>query len=108
MVALKTAELAAVTDRPGQVLAIAGSIPAEGVRPNRDNFHRHRLDAAAAHVKLHDPAAAIEVLQELRRDSPEWLPQQHYARDILSDVIVRRRTLTPEMRELADFVSLPY
>jgi hypothetical protein len=46
------------------------------------------------------------VIQEVRQRAPEWLMQQHYARDIVTRIIARRRTLTPEMRDLADFLHL--
>lgn len=107
VVAMKTAEVAAITDRPADVLAISRSLPAEGMRPNRDNWHRHLLDVAAAHARLHTDSDALDVLQGLHRDSPEWLAHQNYARDILAGIIERRRTLTPEMRELADSLHLP-
>ena len=67
----------------------------------------HRLDVAHAHVTLRHYPEAIKVLQELRQARPQWLPQQRYARDILTTVITRRRTLTGEMRELAGFLRLP-
>ena len=50
---------------------------------------------------------AVGVLQQLRRDRPQWLPHQRYAADILQKIVKGRRTLTAEMRELADAVSLP-
>jgi hypothetical protein len=40
-------------------------------------------------------------------DRPEWFPRQRYAADILAKLIGNRRTLSAEMRELADAVSLP-
>ena len=50
---------------------------------------------------------AVGVLQELRTERPEWLAHQRHAADILQMMIRRRRSLTTEMRELADAVSLP-
>jgi hypothetical protein len=47
------------------------------------------------------------VLQELRRDRPQWFPRQRYAADILDRLIRHRRTLSREMRDLADAVRLP-
>jgi hypothetical protein len=52
-------------------------------------------------------AEGIAVLQEIQVSAPEWLVHQRYARDILGRVVQRRRTLTPEMRALADAVRLP-
>ncbi|WP_442024099.1 hypothetical protein [Nocardia sp. 2YAB30] len=40
--------------------------------------------------------------------APQWLTQQRYARDVLSAVVIKRRTLTEDMRELAYFVKLEY
>jgi alkylhydroperoxidase/carboxymuconolactone decarboxylase family protein YurZ len=51
---------------------------------------------------------ATSILQDLRRTAPEWLPQQRYAKDILGRIVQRRRTLTPDMRELANVVNLPF
>jgi len=47
------------------------------------------------------------VLADIRRTAPEWFAQQRYAHDIVAGIVQRRRTLTPEMRELADAVRLP-
>jgi hypothetical protein len=88
------------------VLRIAGTIPATGLLPTSNNRNRHLLDVAGAHVKMHDYAQAVGVLTQVRHDSPQWLPHQRLARDILGQIIARRRTLTPEMRELAEFISL--
>ncbi|SLH22259.1 Uncharacterised protein [Mycobacteroides abscessus subsp. abscessus] len=44
----------------------------------------------------------------MRATAPEWLVQQRYARDILGAVVEGRRTLTADMRELADFIRLEY
>lgn len=62
---------------------------------------------AAAHVALRQYPEAVTVLQELRRERPQWLPQQRYAGRILEAIIGRRRTLTPEMLDLADYLRLP-
>lgn len=51
---------------------------------------------------------AVNVLREIQRETPEWLVNQRYAGDVLSKAINKRRTLTPEMRDLADFMGLPY
>lgn len=106
-VALKKGEAASVTDRPDVVLRIAETIPSGGLRPTSNNRNRHLLDVADAHVKLRQYADGVQVLRGIYSASPEWLPQQRYARDIMSRIIARRRTLTPEMRELADVVRVP-
>ncbi|WP_190094905.1 hypothetical protein [Streptomyces melanogenes] len=62
---------------------------------------------ADAYAKTGDYAAAFAKLEQIRSDSPEWLPNQRYARDVLLRVISGRRTLTAEMRTMADVVGLP-
>lgn len=104
-VAVMAAENAMILDRPGETLAIAREV--EGARlPVPRYAPSHRLDVAAAHAALRQYPEAIGVLQQLRRTRPEWLPHQRYAADILTKIIKRRRTLTPEMRDLAGFLHL--
>jgi len=105
-VAYKQAERGIVLDRPDTVLKTAESIRRTGQPPSTE-YHRHRLDVAKAHVMLRQHAEAVEVLAEVHHAAPEWLGTQRYARDIMAEVIGRRRTLTPQMRTLADAVGLP-
>lgn len=105
-VALKRAENAAIADRPDRVLALASRIPVDTLAPTSNNRNRHLLDVANAHTQLRQYLEAVEVLQRVRAGSPQWLPNQRYAHDILGRIVDRRRTLTPEMRELADLVGL--
>lgn len=106
-VKLKAAENAGVIDRPDRVLHIAERIPVFSLKPTSNNRNRHLLDVADAHAKTGNYADAFEKLQMINEDSPEWLPNQRYARDILGRVVRGRRTLTPEMRIMADVVGLP-
>lgn len=106
-VALKTAENAMVTDRPDLVLQQASRIQRLGMRRSSNNWNRHRLDVANAHVRHRQYAEAVDVLHEVSQNAPQWLPSQRYARDILGQVVAKRRTLTPQMRGLADAVGLP-
>lgn len=100
------AEHAAVSGQPRAVLSIAGQLA--GSKRRVHTFSpSHRLDVAGAHVSLRQYPEAIAVLQELRRARPEWLPWQRHASDILTAIITRRRTLTPDMRDLAAFMRLP-
>ncbi|MEU7435556.1 hypothetical protein AB0B07_32685 [Streptomyces sioyaensis] len=46
-------------------------------------------------------------MQSIRARAPQWLPNQRYAQDILGLVVAKRRTLTLEMRSLADAIGLP-
>jgi hypothetical protein len=72
---------------------------------------RSRLDVARAHVLLRHPQDAVRELDAIRQAAPEWLAQQRYARDIMSEVMPavmrRRRTLPENVRVLADAVRLP-
>lgn len=62
---------------------------------------------ADAYAKTRRYAEAVGELNTIWRNSPEWLPTQRYARDILGRVIEKRRTLTPDMRVLADAIGVP-
>ncbi|UQA94039.1 helix-turn-helix domain-containing protein [Streptomyces halobius] len=106
-VKLKAAENAGVIDRPDMVLRLAERIPFSGLKPTSNNRNRHLLDVADAYVKTGDYAESFGKLQQINADSPEWLPNQRYARDILGRVISGRRTLTVEMRTMANVVGLP-
>ncbi len=102
VVAVAEAENAVIRGRPDRTLAIGHRLSSQAHK-----FPRHRLDVAAAHVALRQYEEAIDVLQDLRRTRPQWLPQQRHAVRILSQVIGRRRTLTADMRDLADYLRLP-
>jgi transcriptional regulator with XRE-family HTH domain len=105
-VGMIAAENAAITRQPETVLSLAASVPAGMLHPKSASRSRHRLDVAHAQVMLRRYPEAVGVLQDLRREVPEWLAQQRYARHILADIAEQRRTLTTEMRELADAVGL--
>ncbi|MFW6724942.1 hypothetical protein ACHZ98_33335 [Streptomyces sp. MAR4 CNY-716] len=49
----------------------------------------------------------VHVLQQVWEDAPQWITAQRYAQDIMGRVIEGRRTLTTEMRELADALGTP-
>jgi transcriptional regulator with XRE-family HTH domain len=106
MVALKRAELAMIEDKPDQVIALSERIPRAGVRPSSNNWNRHLLDLANANLRLRRPNDAFEIMRGIRASSPEWLVQQRYARDVTRTLFAKRRTLTSEMREFADFLGL--
>ncbi|MFF4529722.1 helix-turn-helix domain-containing protein [Streptomyces sp. NPDC001407] len=107
-VALKRAENASVADRPDLVLRLAEAIPATGLKPTSNNRNRHLLDVADAYAKTGQYTEAFDKLGQINNDSPEWLPNQRYARVILERVVKGRRTLTAEMRTMADVVGLPF
>jgi hypothetical protein len=106
-VQLKDAEHAMISDRPDEVLRLSATISWEGMRPTSNNLNRNRLDQASARVRLRQYADAVDMLETVWQAAPQWLPHQQYARDILGQVVAKRRTLTPRMRVLADAVALP-
>ncbi|MDH2389108.1 helix-turn-helix domain-containing protein [Streptomyces sp. HNM0663] len=106
-VTLKRTENAMVLDRPDVVLKLAAKIPAGGFRPTSNNRNRHLLDVANAYARTRQYGHAVDTLASIRDAAPEWLPNQRYARDILGRIVAHRRTLTGEMRSLADTVGLP-
>lgn len=98
-------EHATIRRRPDTVLTLAATLPVTSLTAS--NQGRHQLNVADAHARLRQHGDAVRVLRDLSRTRPEWLAQQRYARDIVDRVVGRRRTLTPEMREVADAVRLP-
>ncbi|MEU7830954.1 helix-turn-helix domain-containing protein [Nonomuraea sp. NPDC049129] len=107
-VAMKRVENAMIEDRPDKVLQLSQTIPLTDLRPTSNNRNRHLLDVAEAHRRMHRQSEAFEILQGVRHNAPEWMTNQSYARDILKGIIGRRRSLTDEMCDLADFVRLEY
>ncbi|MFC4910416.1 helix-turn-helix domain-containing protein [Actinomadura gamaensis] len=107
-VAMKRAENAMVEDRPDRVIAMAEHIPARDLRRTSNNRNRHLLDVAKARTQLRQYPEAFEILEGIRRDAPEWITNQRYARDVLGLIVAKRRRLTADMRDLADFVHLEY
>ncbi|MFJ1461881.1 helix-turn-helix domain-containing protein [Nocardia sp. N2S4-5] len=107
-VAQITGECHIIAGKPDKTLSIAKSLPTNVLSPMAAGRLRHRLDVANAHVQLGQHGEAVAVLQQVRSVAPEWLPQQRYARDVLRRTITQRRTLTDDMRELADAIKLEY
>ncbi|WP_326808192.1 helix-turn-helix domain-containing protein [Streptomyces sp. NBC_01775] len=103
------AEHAAIQRRPEHVLRLHDAVrvwrPARG--GGKSGRFRHLLDVADAHLRMHDDAECMHILYRIHDDAPQWLVAQRYAQDILERVLVQRRTLTPEMRDLADAVGVP-
>ena len=104
-VAMKKVENAVVDGRPDVALTLAESVPS-GLRATSDNRNRHLLDVSASHLDLRQYAASFDVLHLLSREAPVWLASQRMAADLLTRIIGRRRTLTPQMRELAGAMNL--
>jgi transcriptional regulator with XRE-family HTH domain len=106
-VSMAVAENAMIAGMPDITIQVASTLGGDAY-PLPWVWNRHRLDVANAHATLRQYSEALSVLQEIRHDVPEWLIAQRYVRDILAKIIERRRTLTSEMRDFADFISLPY
>jgi hypothetical protein len=103
------AEASVLVGQPVKALELTHQIRTEeAFLPLSGSRSRHRLDVANALVQLHRYPQALTVLDGVRRDTPQWLLQQRYARDIMSGMISRRRALTDDMRDLADFLRVPY
>lgn len=103
-----TAETAALNWQPDKTLMIArrvrGSVSA--IEPAQQL--RHRLDIASAHAMLREYGDVVGVMEGLRREAPEWLASQQYARDVLEGVLRGRRgPWTRELRVLAAATRLP-
>jgi transcriptional regulator with XRE-family HTH domain len=104
--AMKHVENAVVSGRPDVALRLADRVP-PGLRPTSDNRNRHLLDVSAANAELKRYDEAVGVLKQLKGEAGPWLAEQRMARDILHRIVQRRRTLTPDMRELAEAIRLP-
>ncbi|WP_245642565.1 helix-turn-helix domain-containing protein [Nonomuraea candida] len=104
-VQMKRVENAIIEAQPERALQLAQEVP-PGLRPTSDNRNRHLLDVANARLMLREYDKSLDVLARLSREAPEWLPNQRYAKDILKAIIGKRRTLTEEMRAMADAVGL--
>jgi transcriptional regulator with XRE-family HTH domain len=106
-VRLQQAEHAMVRDQPDKVLRLAETVSPRALPRTSGNRNRHLLDVANAQARTRRYGEAVETLERIHRDAPQWLPHQRYAQEILGAVVQRRRTLTPRMRVLADVVRLP-
>ncbi|MGH8909811.1 MAG: helix-turn-helix domain-containing protein [Egibacteraceae bacterium] len=105
-VAMKAVEHQVVIGDWPAALALAKHVPPPGQRRS-DNRNRHELDKAKAHAELGDYTDALDILTRLRATCPQWLRHQRMGRDITRMTLVsRKRTLTEQMRELADFYDI--
>jgi transcriptional regulator with XRE-family HTH domain len=105
-VAMKRVENAVVDGRPDIALRLAARVP-HGLRPTSDNRNRHLLDVSASNAELRHYDEAVGILKQLQGEAGPWLAEQRMARDILGRIVHRRRTLTPDMRGLAETIRLP-
>ncbi|MEV7844109.1 helix-turn-helix transcriptional regulator [Streptomyces cyaneofuscatus] len=105
-VRMLTVEDALVKDQPDKALRLAEHVPLYSVRPSVSVRSRHGLDVANAYARLGRFTESFGKLSEIQAGSPEWFPNQTPARDTLQTIIDGRRTLTPEMRHMADKLQL--
>ncbi|MFD4553265.1 helix-turn-helix domain-containing protein [Streptomyces sp. NPDC058469] len=105
-------DLALVGDARGVLRrADEGPLSAKGVknfgRLSTNNYGRHRLDVARAHVLLGSHQDAMDELVHLRDAADVWLTHQPMARRVMTDILsTRKRTLTEEMRSMAEFLGV--
>ncbi|HEX9358523.1 MAG TPA: helix-turn-helix transcriptional regulator [Streptosporangiaceae bacterium] len=104
-VAMKQVEHQVVIGKWRQALRFAATIPSG--RSRSDTHQRHLLDVAQAHAGLGQVTDAMNVLAGLRATAPTWLRHQQMGREIARTVLASRsRSLTAEMRALADFYRI--
>jgi transcriptional regulator with XRE-family HTH domain len=104
-VAMKRVESAVVAGDYGRALRLAEQVP-RGSRPTSNNWNRHLLDVASAHVGRHAYGEATDTLLQIRSVAPTWLRHQRLARDLVGTVVAaRRRAMGPELTELASLVG---
>jgi alkylhydroperoxidase/carboxymuconolactone decarboxylase family protein YurZ len=76
-------------------------------RPSDNDVNRHRLDVARAHARTRDLTAAMDDLNAVRRDFPEWIKHQAMAAETMREILKRRkRTLPSDMREMATYLGV--
>ncbi|MGW8552747.1 helix-turn-helix transcriptional regulator [Streptomyces tubercidicus] len=76
-------------------------------RPSANNWNRHRLDISRAHVVLGSHQDAMDELKGVYTEAPEWLKHQSIARQLMEDILKRRkRTLTRDMRLMASHLGI--
>ncbi|MGW1052494.1 helix-turn-helix domain-containing protein [Streptomyces sp. NPDC001118] len=76
-------------------------------RLSTNNWGRHRLDVARAHVLLGSHQDAMDELVNLRETADVWLTHQPMARRVMGDILkTRKRTLTEEMRSMAAHLDI--
>ncbi|MFC8793427.1 helix-turn-helix domain-containing protein [Streptomyces cinereoruber] len=76
-------------------------------RLSTNNWGRHRLDVARAHVLLGSHQDAMDELAHLRAAAGVWLTHQPMARHVMEDLLkTRKRTLTEDMRSMAAHLGI--
>jgi transcriptional regulator with XRE-family HTH domain len=76
-------------------------------RPSTINMNRHRLDVAQAHARLGSTQDAMDELIRIKRTAGNWIKHQPMARYVMRDVLRgRKRTLTKQMRDMAEHLGV--
>lgn len=103
------AENAAIQERPERVIAVTERIPRAGLLHAQSASRlRSGLDVANARVMLRQGEQAMDELDAIRAEAPEWLREQRYARDVTAALGALWKRRRPErFRVIADAVQLP-
>ncbi|GAB3977712.1 hypothetical protein GCM10029978_068230 [Actinoallomurus acanthiterrae] len=100
-------EIEILADQPDAALRLASQIPRDAGRANTSTWNRHLLDLANAHVSTGNTDKATEIMTSLRRQHPEWMRYQQYARDVVRDILGKRpRMPNEDQRQLAEFMNV--
>lgn len=90
-----------VVRRAGEDEALSPKAWKEMGAPGRNDRNRFALDVARARAMTGDLSGAVEELMQLYRRAPNWLSHQNSAAYAWEDIASKRkRSLTPDMREL--------
>ncbi|MFE5330038.1 helix-turn-helix domain-containing protein [Embleya sp. NPDC056575] len=106
---LKTLEdFAVVGDHRGLLRGVEHTPkPITGPPPSPNTQNRHRLDIALAQAHVGEFGEAMTEMRTVLQAAPEWVRHQSLARDVVRLILKKRkRTLTTDMRELADHLRV--
>jgi transcriptional regulator with XRE-family HTH domain len=93
-----------VASRPDLVLRLSEKVSTAG---DATFMRRHLLDVAQAHAMLRHRSEALDVLDKLHTETPEWLRHQRMAADTFHEVQQQGGRLTRQQRRLAEFFGAP-
>lgn len=107
-VAAIRAEVAMIADEPDGALDHARGVPRTTVTTLHPNMvRRHRLTEVHANVRLGRARRAVELLDEIGDDAPQWLARQPYGREVVNELIEGQRRLSADLARAADLVGMP-
>jgi transcriptional regulator with XRE-family HTH domain len=106
-VALKGPENAMIADQPDRALELSEELPRHTGKTKPEEWDRHQLDVAQAHVRTGNADRATEILTTIRKQHPAWLRYQQPARDTVRTILsTRPRMPSNEQRQLANFLDI--